>query len=176
MWGWSLSLLWHPWVSSPFAAEDIKGSVQHCLLPYLWKEVWAWPFPYRYSTVIRCCLRVFINHTTFYSITTNPTVQRESSASVCLRPCPPCPLILQPVAFAYCVHEVHPRLAILAQKTFSARTCKSLHCLYQTLPLKIICMELNKEDLNHLETSFLSVKLRPAQRRNDQHASNVPWT
>lgn len=25
-----------------------------------------------------------------------------------LRPCPPCPLILQPVAFAYCVREVHP--------------------------------------------------------------------
>lgn len=57
-----------------------------------------------------------------------------------LRLCPPCPLILQTEGL--CVHEVHLGLALTAQNSFSAGTCKFSHCFYQTLSLEAVRVEL----------------------------------
>lgn len=111
----------------PFAAEGIKDRVSktsHCptcemgleLAPFLADVQQLLGVALEFSSA----LLILPHHY-------KPHSSKESGASICCSwlsqvasgYCPPCALILQTVAFAYCVREVHPGLAILAQKAIS---------------------------------------------------------
>lgn len=111
----------------PFAAEGVKDRVSktaHCLTcekgsglaPFLADVQQILDVALEYSSTL-LCFTPSLQTSQIKGKRCQHILQLTQPSG--LRPCPPCPLLLLPVVFAYCVREVHPGLAIPAQKTIS---------------------------------------------------------
>lgn len=122
----------------PFAAQGAKGRVSKTpLCPTCEKGSELAPF----LTDVQKLLDVALAFSSAPSLQASSFKGKQSQHMLQLtqpsglRPCLPCPLILQPEGLANCVCEVHLGLAIPAQKNFSqqglvnSHTASIKHCL-----------------------------------------------